>query len=142
MSTPRKDERAAEMYARYQTGLSLAQVAQEYGVTRQSVYGLFAARGYELRSQHRFGPENHFYRGGVRADGHAHDLTEKAIKRGDLVRADVCETCGGDGRAFRDGRHPIQAHHCDYNRPLDVMWLCQPCHHEWHRNNVPVEVAS
>ena len=51
MSTPRKDEQAAAMYARYQAGLSLAQVGAEYGVTRQSVYGLLAARGYELRAK-------------------------------------------------------------------------------------------
>lgn len=44
------------MYARYQAGLSLAQVASEYGVTRQSVYGLFTARGYELRRKPAMGP--------------------------------------------------------------------------------------
>lgn len=43
------DERAQRMYARYRQGLSLADVAAEFGVTRQSVYGLFATRGWELR---------------------------------------------------------------------------------------------
>jgi hypothetical protein len=45
----RRDEKAQAMYARYRQGLSLAQVAAEFGVTRQSVYGLFQGRGWELR---------------------------------------------------------------------------------------------
>ena len=35
-------------------------------------------------------------------------------------------------------KNRIQAHHCDYNKPLEVMWLCQKCHHEWHKNNKAV----
>jgi hypothetical protein len=44
------------MYARYLAGLSFAAVAAEYGVTRQSVYGLLSARGYELRRKPPIGP--------------------------------------------------------------------------------------
>lgn len=47
----RRDERAAAMYVKYQEGLSLAEVAGEFGVSRQSVYGLFAGRGWEMRSR-------------------------------------------------------------------------------------------
>src|SRR5688500_6774983 len=45
------DVRAAAMFARYELGLSLSQVAAELGCTRQTVYGLFAARGWKLRSR-------------------------------------------------------------------------------------------
>lgn len=47
------------------------------------------------------------------------------------------------GNAVRDGRvkkHPcelcgrtdVEAHHYDYSRPLDVMWLCKTHHREFH----------
>lgn len=39
------------MYQRYQDGLSLAQVAQEFGVTRQAVYERFRRRGLSLRTR-------------------------------------------------------------------------------------------
>ena len=119
----------------------MAPIAEYFGVTRQAMWDLLRRRT-EMRPQRRHGADNHFWRGGSRANGRAHDITEKAIQRGLLVRPDVCQACGGDGRAYRDGRHPIQAHHADYNRPLDVMWLCQPCHHDWHRTNTAVAVTG
>jgi AraC-like DNA-binding protein len=45
---PRKDERAAAMRRRYESGLSLAQVAAEFGCSRQTVYVIFKRRGWEL----------------------------------------------------------------------------------------------
>ncbi|MFE5159122.1 HNH endonuclease [Streptomyces sp. NPDC056697] len=47
----RRDERASAMYERYTAGLSLAEVADEFGVTRQSVHGRFKGRGWELRKR-------------------------------------------------------------------------------------------
>lgn len=43
-----------------------------------------------------------------------------AVKKGTLVRPTVCDWCGKPGR--------IQASHNNYDRPLEVEWLCQPCH--------------
>lgn len=45
----RQDEKYAAMYQQYESGMSLSQVAKEYGITRQSVYSGFADRGWELR---------------------------------------------------------------------------------------------
>jgi hypothetical protein len=44
----------------------------------------------------------------------------RAIKKGLLVRPDVCERCGSGGE--------IEAHHEDYSKPLLVEWLCLICH--------------
>lgn len=44
-----KNERAEDMYALYLSGASLQGVATAYGMTRQSVHGLFKYRGWETR---------------------------------------------------------------------------------------------
>ena len=137
--TPDQVASSVRMYTDLE--MSLQQIAEFYGVSRQSMWDLLRRRT-TLRPQKRYGADNHFWRGGARANGRVHDITEKAIRKGVLIRPGVCDTCGGDGRKFRDGRHPIQAHHPDYNQPLEVMWLCQPCHHEWHRTNTAKAVEG
>jgi len=129
-----KPEIIDAMYAVYQAGASLEQVGKQFNKTRQSVFGVFKARGFQLRPQLRYGSDNHFSREETNADNRAQDILEKAIRRGDVVRKTECEQCGDSG-AFKDGRTKIQAHHCDYNKPLEVMWLCQNCHHKWHKAN-------
>lgn len=49
-----------------------------------------------------------------------------AVKSGRLTRGE-CERSGPDCR----GR--IEGHHDDYDRPLDVRWLCRHHHDEVHR---------
>lgn len=41
-----------------------------------------------------------------------------AIKTGKVARG-VCERCGAQD---------THGHHHDYSKPLDVIWLCAPCH--------------
>ena len=53
----------------------------------------------------------------------AHNAVARAIKKGDLVRS-PCVRCGEEKSL---------AHHEDYDKPLEVMWLCQPCHKQRHK---------
>jgi len=122
----------------YNLGMSIEQVADYYGVTRQSMWMSLQRRGVIFRDKKKYGEDNHFYRG-TKANERAHNIVDKAILNGRIQRQSSCQKCGSSG-TFRDGRTSIQAHHCDYNKPLDVMWLCQRCHHEWHKHNKAKEV--
>lgn len=52
-----------------------------------------------------------------------HIAVARAIRNGGLVRL-PCIRCG-EAKSL--------AHHEDYDKPLDVMWLCQPCHKQRHK---------
>lgn len=55
----------------------------------------------------------------------AHQRVYTAIRNGMITKAKACQQCGDD--------YYIVAHHEDYTKPLDVMWLCQSCHRHIHR---------
>ena len=48
------------------------------------------------------------------------------LRAGNVTRPAACEECGATGRK-------IEAAHRDYSRPLDVRWLCRPCHVRWDK---------
>ena len=51
----------------------------------------------------------------------AQGLVQHALRSGKLQKQ-PCWVCGSDA----------VAHHPDYDRPLDVVWLCQPHHKQAH----------
>ncbi len=51
-----------------------------------------------------------------------------AVKIGRLTKSDRCSSCGQEGY--------VEAHHDDYDKPLDVAWLCKSCHSE-HAVKIP-----
>lgn len=53
----------------------------------------------------------------------AHSAVSRAIRSGELVRQ-PCSRCN-DPKSV--------AHHEDYDKPLEVMWLCQACHKQRHK---------
>lgn len=55
----------------------------------------------------------------------AHHAVDYALRIGALTRPTRCSVC----RSTRK----IVAHHDNYTRPLDVVWVCQICHADLHR---------
>ena len=55
----------------------------------------------------------------------AHILVSNAVRDGRLKKPSQCQWCGSESR--------IHGHHDDYSKPLDVIWLCAPCHKLRHK---------
>ena len=60
----------------------------------------------------------------------SHVITNNAIRDGKLFTTSVCSFCSSTNK--------IEGHHDDYTKPLEVRWLCEKCHKEWHRHNTPI----
>jgi hypothetical protein len=60
----------------------------------------------------------------------AYTLLHAAVRRGKIARPECCEYCGRNSLEERGA--PLEGHHEDYNRPLDVIWLCDACHDAIH----------
>ncbi|HEA67190.1 MAG TPA: DNA cytosine methyltransferase [Desulfobacterales bacterium] len=136
MAAKRKDyDLGVELY---NSGLSIQNVADYYAVTRQAMWAILSRRGIKFRPQKRYGDDNHFFRGGITASDRAQNILEHAVEKKIIGKKTHCEKCQDTG-TFADGRTKVQAHHADYNKPLKVKWLCQRCHHEWHKHNIAIE---
>jgi hypothetical protein len=60
----------------------------------------------------------------------SHVITNNAIRDGKLLAVSICSVCNSTDK--------IEKHHDDYTKPLEVRWLCEQCHKEWHRHNKPI----
>jgi hypothetical protein len=55
----------------------------------------------------------------------ATQIVRQAIRSGAL-KIENCVVCGK--------RRQIEAHHEDYSKPLEITWLCRPCHRAYHKD--------
>jgi hypothetical protein len=74
----------------------------------------YAERSREYASRQRVRD-----RGKVRA----RQILQKAVDSGRILRQ-PCEHCGAT---------PTEGHHEDHSKPLEVIWLCRPCHIALHK---------
>ncbi len=54
----------------------------------------------------------------------ARGIVNKAIQSGKMLKPDKCTLCAYQGK--------LHAHHLDYDMPMNVTWLCIPCHRNLH----------
>lgn len=57
----------------------------------------------------------------------AHVCLQSALRRG-LTGREPCAVCGDE---------KVDGHHPDYDRPMDVIWLCRKHHKAAHRQSRP-----
>ena len=125
-----KYDEAARMYE--ENGLSVRDLAERFNVNRRVIYDALKIRNVKFRPRLEKGINNHFYRGYDSYSANASWIVDYAIRKGKLV-PQPCEACGTTAKRI-NGANYICAHHDDYNKPLEVRWLCQKCHYEWHKH--------
>jgi hypothetical protein len=88
-----------------------------------------AARAYDRsrsRQPHRVEARREYFKRFVEENperNKAHYAVSNAIRDGRLQKK-PCAFCGASEQ--------LEAHHHDYAKPLDVTWLCKPCHRRFH----------
>lgn len=56
----------------------------------------------------------------------AHRLLSTAVRREKIAKPQLCECCRR--------KRAREAHHHDYSKPLEVLWVCYQCHKDIHRD--------
>lgn len=57
----------------------------------------------------------------------ARGMLNKRVQSGKIRKPSKCSKCGKEGY--------VEAHHDDYDKPLDVIWICKECHMNIHYSN-------
>lgn len=73
------------------------------------------------------------YRKGNPEKAAAHAAVREAVNSGHLKKPLACQICGTPTPRHRLAGH----HHRGYDQPLDVIWLCDPCHKRAHTKAAP-----
>lgn len=120
----------------YKSGLSLAQVAVHFNITKNS---LWARLRKIMKLRKNTIVKSRRCRGELYSRP-AHRKVYKAVRLG-ILKPLHCEVCGKFPMK-KNGVRNVHAHHDDYNKPLEIRWLCSKHHLEWHLNNVPVRAKA
>ncbi|MEC0276924.1 hypothetical protein [Peribacillus frigoritolerans] len=57
----------------------------------------------------------------------ARSMVHFALLAGKIEKPEQCTQCGE--------KVPLEAHHEDYSKPLEVLWFCKLCHEKLHHLN-------
>jgi hypothetical protein len=68
------------------------------------------------------------YKGTHKKECFAHHQLETYVKNGTIKRPSWCQLCGKECKPH--------GHHTDYDKPLEVIWLCHSCHRDLHNGRI------
>ena len=54
----------------------------------------------------------------------ARSIVNVRVRSKEIIKPDFCTECGKTGK--------VEAHHDDYTKPLEVLWVCRKCHFKKH----------
>ncbi len=114
-------------YSRHRT--SCLEYAREYRRANRARIKA-TKRLYNKEHSEEIRRNNKLYRQHNRGKTKCHRIMWKAIRAGELTIGPCAHK-----RLGECGRR-IQAHHDDYDKPLDVTWLCIPHHQQYHRSDL------
>lgn len=61
----------------------------------------------------------------------ARQIIRRKVFNGHIIKPNYCQECG-----MTVEKEKLQAHHTNYDKPLEVTWLCPPCHGKtWRKQN-------
>ena len=104
-------------------GLTLRAIGEYYGVSRQAIHEFIKRRTRLEQQEYSSREKTKSHR-----DVAVYRLVAQAIKKG-ILNIAPCEKCG---------KTDAEAHHDDYNKPLEVRWLCRKHHREWHSTHTAI----
>jgi len=58
----------------------------------------------------------------------ARDILNCAVRYGKIIKPSMCNVC-------KKQCDVLHAHHHDYSKPLDVVWVCPQCHTNIHKES-------
>lgn len=100
----------------------------QYEISRRDNPKRLKARRDHSRWIRKNDPErNKLYQSGYPKEKRkAANAVSSALRSGKIIKK-PCIKCGNK---------KVQGHHYDYNKPLDVIWLCKKHHSEIHRKHI------
>jgi len=81
------------------------------------------AKEYSKKNRKRLTKNNYEWRKRNLMKARAHLKVARAVRKG-VLNKQCCEICSNE---------KVEAHHPNYNEPLNVIWLCRQHHAELHR---------
>jgi hypothetical protein len=94
-------------------------VRKDYNVNPGKYLGRNKGNRENIQEQNRKYREKH------REKINAQNVLRDHVKRGNIIKPSSCSIC--------NSTHWIEAHHADYTKPLEVVWVCKKCHVAIHK---------